>query len=383
MPVARARPKSISLAPDFVSITLPGLRSRCTTPARCARSSASAIWAPSRSISASGSGPVREPLRPASRPRPAPSRGSRCRPRARRRSSVQMCGWLSVETVFASRSKRARTSGFADRCCGSTLTATSRPSRVSRARYTSPMPPAPSGASDFVGTEAGAGRQRHGEALDDSTPRRPARLTAAAPRGIVSRREGSRREPDGIRHGRDQAGAGGGAALGRAAVGRRGGGGERHLPSRRPRAAGRTRLGRLAPQVASRRSSCVPELARALAATSLRAETVQALEAAGRRAKNALEGFFDTVGAAHARDGARQPVPAGGVPAPLDPPLRRRDRGRDRASSRGPGSSSSTTARRSPSTRRPKSSRKAEAARRAQLLREAKEREEQAKGWRE
>ena len=37
-----ARPKSSSFAPDRVSITLPGFRSRWTMPARCARSSASA-----------------------------------------------------------------------------------------------------------------------------------------------------------------------------------------------------------------------------------------------------------------------------------------------------------------------------------------------------
>ena len=38
-----ARPKSSSLAPEAVSITLDGLRSRCTTPCRCALSRASAI----------------------------------------------------------------------------------------------------------------------------------------------------------------------------------------------------------------------------------------------------------------------------------------------------------------------------------------------------
>ena len=42
----RASPKSMSLAPVRVIITLPGLRSRWTTPARWARSSASAICAP-------------------------------------------------------------------------------------------------------------------------------------------------------------------------------------------------------------------------------------------------------------------------------------------------------------------------------------------------
>src|SRR5262245_19303786 len=47
--------------------------------------------------------------------------------------------------ALASRSKRCRLSGDEASRAGSTLTATSRPSRVSRARYTSPMPPAPSG----------------------------------------------------------------------------------------------------------------------------------------------------------------------------------------------------------------------------------------------
>lgn len=41
-----ARPKSSSFAPDLVIITFAGFKSRCTTPARCARCSASAICAP-------------------------------------------------------------------------------------------------------------------------------------------------------------------------------------------------------------------------------------------------------------------------------------------------------------------------------------------------
>ena len=41
-----ARPKSSSFTPDFVSITLPGFRSRWTIPCRCALSSASAISIP-------------------------------------------------------------------------------------------------------------------------------------------------------------------------------------------------------------------------------------------------------------------------------------------------------------------------------------------------
>src|SRR5713226_8482734 len=43
---AFARPKSSSLAPDAVSMMLPGFTSRCTTPVRCALSSASAICIP-------------------------------------------------------------------------------------------------------------------------------------------------------------------------------------------------------------------------------------------------------------------------------------------------------------------------------------------------
>src|SRR5678815_228787 len=57
-----------------------------------------------------------------------------------------MPGWLSEASSLASRSSLASLSGSAANASGSTLIATSRPSFVSRARYTSPMPPAPSGA---------------------------------------------------------------------------------------------------------------------------------------------------------------------------------------------------------------------------------------------
>ena len=39
----RAKPKSKSLAPDFVNMMLAGFKSRCTTDLRCAASRASAI----------------------------------------------------------------------------------------------------------------------------------------------------------------------------------------------------------------------------------------------------------------------------------------------------------------------------------------------------
>ena len=47
---------------------------------------------------------------------------------------ARMFGCESAATAFASRSKRASASASAVRCCGSTLTATSRSSFASRAR---------------------------------------------------------------------------------------------------------------------------------------------------------------------------------------------------------------------------------------------------------
>src|SRR6202044_2384982 len=56
-----------------------------------------------------------------------------------------MLGWFKEEMARASRSKRCLASGLSDKCVGRILTATVRSRRVSLARYTSPMPPAPSG----------------------------------------------------------------------------------------------------------------------------------------------------------------------------------------------------------------------------------------------
>ena len=55
--VAFARPKSISFAPLFVSMMLPGLRSRWVTPVLCALSSPSQISIPYFRTCSSGSGP--------------------------------------------------------------------------------------------------------------------------------------------------------------------------------------------------------------------------------------------------------------------------------------------------------------------------------------
>src|SRR5215813_5879931 len=53
--------------------------------------------------------------------------------------------------VFASRSKRCLRTGSAEYCAGRILMATVRSRRVSLARYTSPIPPAPSGPTISYG----------------------------------------------------------------------------------------------------------------------------------------------------------------------------------------------------------------------------------------
>ena len=129
--IAFANPKSSSFTPDFVIITLPGFRSRCTIPCRCALSSASVICVPYRSVCSSGSAPLRETIAQSV----SPSSSSITRystPSALPTSySAQMFECESCEIVLASRSNRCRISGDADRCCGSTFTATVRSSRVS------------------------------------------------------------------------------------------------------------------------------------------------------------------------------------------------------------------------------------------------------------
>ena len=71
-------------------------------------------------------------------------RSRRCSPKSK---IARMFGCESAATRRL-RARSARSGfGIAGRRAGSTLIATSRPSRVSRARYTSPMPPAPSGAT--------------------------------------------------------------------------------------------------------------------------------------------------------------------------------------------------------------------------------------------
>jgi hypothetical protein len=131
-----------------------------------------------------------------------------------------------------------------------------------------------------------------------------------------------------------------------------------------------------------RAEELLPELARALAATSLRPETVRALEASMPAAKSALEEFFD----------ASAPLTAEMV---RTNPFRQEEFLRHWIRRCG-GAIAGETGEQSRERlkqldyrealaeyKKAEAARKSEAVRRALLLREAKEREESAKGWRE
>ncbi len=66
-------------------------------------------------------------------------------------NTTRILGWFRAATARASCSKRCRRSVSRAKDSGRIFKATSRPNRVSRARYTSPMPPAPSGATISYG----------------------------------------------------------------------------------------------------------------------------------------------------------------------------------------------------------------------------------------
>ena len=130
----RARPKSSTFTrPSSETMTLAGLRSRCVRCLRCAAASASA-----RAIAMSKNCASDTPPRGIIWSSVRPSTSSIVRNRTPSASSVEkivtMCGWLRAATACASRSKRARASGSCAIWTGSALIATSRPSRVSRAR---------------------------------------------------------------------------------------------------------------------------------------------------------------------------------------------------------------------------------------------------------
>src|SRR5882762_2468927 len=64
---------------------------------------------------------------------------------------VTMLGWLRAEAARASCSKRRKRSLSEENAVGRILIATPRSKRASRARYTSPIPPAPSSSTISYG----------------------------------------------------------------------------------------------------------------------------------------------------------------------------------------------------------------------------------------
>ena len=146
---ARAMPKSITLtSPAGVSMTLAGLMSRWTIPAACATDSAAQTSATISRARCGSSRPSDCTTSRSVRPRtcsmtiqgtpPVPSTAS---------SPVSytetMHGAFSDAADCASRRKRCWNDGSRARSARRTLTATSRPSRVSVPRKTSAMPPTP------------------------------------------------------------------------------------------------------------------------------------------------------------------------------------------------------------------------------------------------
>ena len=114
-------------------------------PAACALASPSATCAATPGSCARASGPRRSSSR-----RVFPSTSSiamkAVSPSRPISWIVTMLGWFSAEAARASCSNRASRSRSCASASGRTFSATSRPRRVSRARKTSPMPPAPRGA---------------------------------------------------------------------------------------------------------------------------------------------------------------------------------------------------------------------------------------------
>src|SRR5687767_144931 len=80
---------------------------------------------------------------------------------------VTIPGWFSADAARASCRKRRLRSSLPVRADGSVLIATSRPSCVSRALYTSPMPPAPRGERISYAPSCEPGSRGIAESLDE------------------------------------------------------------------------------------------------------------------------------------------------------------------------------------------------------------------------
>ena len=146
-----ASPKSrIRAKVAWARTTFSGLMSRCTKPFWWAAERPSAIWAAISADSVGGIGPRFKRARsvsPATYSETA-YRTPSCSPTSK---SGTTFGCESAATARASFSKRRTLSGSPAWAAVRILTATSRWSRVSKARKTSPIPPAPTDATISYG----------------------------------------------------------------------------------------------------------------------------------------------------------------------------------------------------------------------------------------
>ena len=146
---ARETPKSVSFTnPSAAISTLPGFTSRCTTPARWAAASPSAIWRPMSAVSTAESGPSRV-MRAASDSEGKYSMTSHGRSSWITTSNMLITwGWCSRAPIRPSRRMRRRDSSSSGPLspvgtASSSFIATVRPSSSSAARHTTPMAPTP------------------------------------------------------------------------------------------------------------------------------------------------------------------------------------------------------------------------------------------------
>ncbi len=148
-PSTVAMPKSVMTTRSPPStITLPGLMSRCTTPARCAACSPSSSPRASRAARAGGGGPSARSSSSSERPRSSSITTHGVPPWSKTSCTVTTDGCSIRAAARASRSTRcrvsARSASGSDAGSSTSLTATSRSRAVSQARHTAPMPPRPS-----------------------------------------------------------------------------------------------------------------------------------------------------------------------------------------------------------------------------------------------
>ena len=145
------RPKSVILsAPSLENIRFAGLISRCRMPLRWACARPSRMSAASWSASFSGRSFPADRRSASLSPRVPPGSSSSARKswpsHSPASNMVAIWGWLRLESTLASRRKRDRAMGDSARLGARNFSATSRSRRMSRARKTTPIPPAPSGA---------------------------------------------------------------------------------------------------------------------------------------------------------------------------------------------------------------------------------------------